>query len=85
MQSFLHSKKYRKANNQYYKSYELKQDSKHIIYLDTKNLHSYAMSKFIPTSGFKSTDPKEFESNKYSNRLIFNTLKNYMNYIMIIF
>ena len=37
------------------------------IYLDTKNLYGYAMSKFLPTSGFKWIDPKEFDLNKYTN------------------
>ena len=30
----------------------------HIKYLDTNNLCGYAMSKFLPTSGFKWTDPE---------------------------
>ena len=38
--------------------------SKHIIYLDINSLYSYVMSKFLPTSGFKWTDPKEFHFNK---------------------
>ena len=47
------SNRYSKANNKYLKSYDPKQESKHIIYLDTNNLHGYAISKFLPTSGFK--------------------------------
>ena len=35
------------------------------------NLYGYAMSKFLPTSGFKWIDPKEFYLNKYTN----NSLK----------
>ena len=35
-----------------------------IIYVDV-NLHGYGMSRFVPTSGFKWIDPKEFELNKY--------------------
>ena len=58
------SKIYSKANNNYLKSYDPKQESKHIIYLDTNNLYCYAMFKFLPTSGFKWTDPKEFYLNK---------------------
>ena len=50
--------KYSKANNKYLKSYNLKLESKHIIYLDTNNLCGYAMSKFLSISGFKWTDPK---------------------------
>ena len=48
--------RYSKANNEYLKSY----DSKHFIYLDANNLYGYAMSKFLPTTGFKWIDPKEF-------------------------
>ena len=29
------------------KLFDLKQESKHIIYLDTNNLYGYAMSKFL--------------------------------------
>ena len=53
------SNRYSKANNKYLKSYDPKQESKHIIYLDAKNLYGYAMSKFLPISGFKWTDSKE--------------------------
>ena len=45
--------------------YDPKQESKHIMYLDANNLYGYAMSKFLPTSGFKWIDPKEFDLNKY--------------------
>ena len=47
------SNRYSKVNNKYLKSYEPKQESKHIIYLDANNLYGYAISKFLPTSGFK--------------------------------
>ena len=36
----------RKANNEYLKSYDSKQESKH-IYLDANNFKDYAMSKFF--------------------------------------
>ena len=49
------------------KSYDPKQEWKHIIYLDANNLCGYAMFKFLPTSGFKWIDPKEFVLNKYSS------------------
>ena len=41
------SNRYSKANNKYLKSYDVKQESKHIIYLDGNNLYGYAMSKII--------------------------------------
>ena len=47
------SNRYSKVNNKYLKSYDQKQESKHIIYLDANNLYGYAMSKFVPTSDFK--------------------------------
>ena len=43
------SKRYSKPNKKYLKSYDPKQESKQIIYLDTNNLYGYAMSKFFPT------------------------------------
>ena len=52
--------RYIKANNKYLKSYDPKQESKHIMHLDANNLYGYSMSKFLPTSGFKCIDPKEF-------------------------
>ena len=57
------SNRYSKANNQYLKSYDPKQESKHITHLDTKNLYGYAMYKFLPTSGFKWID----DLNKYTS------------------
>ena len=47
------SNRYSKANNKYLKSYDPKQELKHIIYLDANKLYGYAVSKFFPTSGFK--------------------------------
>ena len=60
-----------KANNKYLESYDPKQESKHIIYLDVNNLYGYVMSKFLPTSGFKWIDPEEYDLNKYTS----NSLK----------
>ena len=60
-------KRYSKANNKYLKSYDPKQESKHIIYLNANNLYGYGMSKFSPTSAFKWVDAKEFDFNKYNN------------------
>ena len=49
------------------KYFDPKQESKHIIYSDRNSLYGYAMSKFLPTSGFKWIDPKEFYLNKYTS------------------
>ena len=59
--------RYIKANNKYVKSFDPKQKSKHIIYLDAVNFYGYAMSKFHPTSGCKWIDPKEFGLKKYTS------------------
>ena len=61
------SNRYSKANNKYLKSYDPKQESKHITYLDANNLYGYEMSKFLPTSGLKWIHPKEFHLNKYTS------------------
>ena len=55
-----------KARNRYLKYCEPKQESKLIMYLGANNLYCYAMSKFLPTSGFKWGDPQEFKLNKYA-------------------
>ena len=61
------SNRYSKANNTYLKSYNPKQESKHVIYLDANNLDGYAMSKFLLISGFQWIDPIEFDLNKYTS------------------
>ena len=61
------SNRYSKANNKYVESHDPKQDSKHIIYVDANNLYVYAMSTFLPASGFKWIDSKEFDLNKYTS------------------
>ena len=78
------TKRYSKTNNKYLKTYDPKQEPKHIIYLDQNNLYGYAMRKFLPTSGFKRTDSKGFDLNKYTSNsskqffseLILNILNN---------
>ena len=49
------------------KYFDPKPESKHIIYSDTNSLYGYPVSKFLPTSGFKWIDPKEFYLNKYTS------------------
>ena len=51
------SKRYSKATNKYLKYYDQKQESKHIIYSDAKNLYDYAMPKIIPTDRIKMDGP----------------------------
>ena len=50
------SKRYSQANDKYLKSYERKQELKHVCYLDSNNLYGYAMSKFLLINEFKWTD-----------------------------
>ena len=52
------SERYSKTNNKYLKSYDPKQDSKHIC-LNANNLYAYAISKSFPMGWFKWIDPKE--------------------------
>ena len=61
------SNRYSKANDEYLKSYDSKQESKQIIYLDANNLYGYAMAKFLPTSVFKWLVSEDFNLNKYNN------------------
>ena len=51
------SNRYSKANNKCLKSYDPKQESKYILYLNANNLYGYAMSTFLPTSRFKWIHP----------------------------
>ena len=52
-------KRYAKANNKYMNRYNPKKDNKFIIYLDANNLCGWAMSKKLPTHGFKWMCPEE--------------------------
>ena len=61
------SNRYSKVNNKYLKSHYPKQESKHITYLNANNLYVFAISKFLPTSGFKWIDPKEFDLGEYTS------------------
>ena len=63
------SKRYSTANNKYLTSYNQRQESKHFIYLDPKNLDGYAKSKFLPTSRFKWIGPKEYDFNRYTSNI----------------
>ena len=59
--------KYSKTNNKYLRRYDTKQKPKHVVYLDANNLYGYAMSKFLPTTGFKRIYLKEFDLIKYTS------------------
>ena len=51
--------RYGKANNKYMKNYGEKSPSKYIMYLDANNLYGWAMSQYLPTSGFKWLSEKK--------------------------
>ena len=46
------SKRYGKTSNKSLKSYDLKQESKHIMHLDANNLYGYPSPKMFPTGKF---------------------------------
>ena len=54
--AYYSSKRISKAKNNYLKSYDPKQQSENIMYLDANNLYDYAMSKLLSTCGFKWID-----------------------------
>ena len=56
-----------KVNRKFSKSYDPKQELKHVICLDLNNLYGYVMTKFLLTYEFKWLDLKNFDSNKYSS------------------
>ena len=55
-------------------------------------MYGYAMSKFLPTTGFKWIDLKEFDVNNYTAiiqkfvfpKLILNVQNNYKTYTLVI-
>ena len=56
------SHRHAKANNEYMETeFDPTKDSKLISYLDTNNLSGWAMSKNLPTSGFKWISDDEFD------------------------
>ena len=71
--------RYAKANNKYMKSYNNNnEESSYIQYLDANNLYVWAMSKKLPTNGFKWLDSKN-ETAEPSAKLVINEefIKNY--------
>lgn len=55
------STRYGKANNPYMTNYNPSEKTKYITYLDANNLYGWAMSKPLPTHGFKWMSDEELE------------------------
>ena len=53
------AKRHNKANNKYMKRYDRSEEKKYITYLDANNLYGWAMSQYLPYSGFKWLNQKE--------------------------
>ena len=53
------AKRHSKANNKYMECYDSSEKSKYIPYFDEKNLYGWAMSQYLPYSGFKWLNQKE--------------------------
>ena len=59
--------RYAKANNKYMKSYNNNEESSYIQYLDANSLYDWAMSKKLPTNGFKWIDNNEINEELIKN------------------
>ena len=59
--------RYAKANNKYIKSYNNNEESSYIQYLDASNPYGWAISKKLPTNGFKWIDNNEINEDFIKN------------------
>ena len=85
--------RYTKANNKYMKDFDKKLS--YLQYWNVNNLYGWAMSQKLPLNNFQSIkDTYQFNEDFISNyneesdkdiflKLVFNILKNYMNFILI--
>ena len=63
------SNRYGEANNKYMKGFNKKKLKKILMYLDANNLYGFAMSKKLPTHGFKWLSGGEME-NLFNNQVV---------------
>ena len=86
---------YTKANSKYMKGDEKNKESSYIQYWDVNNLYVWVMSQKLPVNNFKWTigtsqfnedfikNCNEESDEGYFLMLMFNILKNYLNFLMI--
>ena len=86
---------YAKANNKYMKDYGKNKESSYLKYWDVYNLYGWVISQKLPVNNFDwIKDTSQFNEDSIKNyneesekeiytKLIFNILKNYMNFIII--
>ena len=53
------AKRHSKANNKYMECYDNSKECKYVTYLDANNLYGWAMSQYLPYSGFKWLNQKK--------------------------
>jgi len=58
---FVGSKRHVKANNQYMETYDDKQESNYLMYLDANNLYGWAMSQLLPHDKIKISNDVDIE------------------------
>ena len=63
------SNKYSKGNNNYFKSYDPKEESTPNTCFDLNNLYGYANCTFFQTNELIWIDPDKFHLNKYTNNI----------------
>ena len=86
---------YAKANNKYMKDYDKNKELSRLQYWDVNNLYGWALLQNLPVNNFEwIEDTFQFNEDFIKNyneendeiyflQVVFNTLKNYMNFIII--